>query len=602
MTKSIMNIPEMERWNSLPEMFFAQLEKYRGNVLLADKRDGKWCSLTWAESADQIARLAEGLQRLGVKKGDRVALLSENRPEWVITDIAIMALGAVAVPLYTTYTTRDHLHVLENSGAKVAIVSTEALARTFLPAAHELDTLRHAILIEPVKLSQHINVELYSWEAVLEANPGNLEALKQEAAGITRDETACIIYTSGTGGSPKGVILHHGSILHNCEGAFEVLYPFGLKGNRFLSFLPMSHSFGHLGDCHLPIAVGAEIYFAESLEKLGANMLEVKPAIMLVVPRLFEMIKGKVETAVEKQGGKKQKLFRRTLELGRKYVTDPTSLTLRERIENKALDILVRKKIQARFGGKIKAMVSGGAALNPDVGSFFRAFGVTMLQGYGQTETGPLVSVNCLPDIRTDATGPPVKNTEVKIAEDGEILVRGENVMKGYWRDEQATAEAIRDGWLHTGDIGCFTELGHLKITDRKKDIIVFDKGDNISPQRIEGFLTLEEEIAQAMVYGDGHSYLVGLISPDETWLKNWAQENGRDADLAILKDDKELIKAIHAVVMRVNANLSNIEKVRKFILVSEPFSLENEQITMKMSVRRHVLKEVYGKQLERLY
>jgi long-chain acyl-CoA synthetase len=602
MTKKTEKIVEMERWNSLPAMFFAQLEKHRGDVLLSAKQEGKWSSLTWAESADKIARLAEGLKRLGVKKGDRVALLSENRPEWVIADIAIMALGAVAVPLYTTYTTRDHRHVLENSGAHVAIVSTEGLARAFLPAAHELDTMRHAILIEPLELSQHINIELYRWDEVMEANPGDIEALKQGAEALRRDDTSCIIYTSGTGGSPKGVILHHGSILHNCEGAYEVLYPFGIAGNRFLSFLPMSHAFGHLGDIFLPIAVGAEIHFAESLDKLGANMLEVKPAVMLVVPRLFEMIKGRVETAVEKQGGKKEKLFRRTLELGRKKLDDPASLTFMEKVENKCLDILVRKKIQAHFGGKIKAMVSGGAALNPDVGSFFRAFGLTMLQGYGQTETGPLISVNCLPDIRTDATGPPVKNTEVKIAEDGEILVRGELVMKGYWRNRQATAEVIKDGWLHTGDIGCFTELGHLKITDRKKDIIVFDKGDNVSPQRIEGLLTLEPEIAQAMVYGDGHSYLVGLIVPDELWLKKWAAENGRDAAMEILKDDKNLVKAIHAVVSRVNGKLSNLEKVRKFILSPHLFTVENRQMTPTLKIRRHTIKAEFGDQLEGLY
>ncbi len=290
MTKNAENILELERWNSLPAMFFAQLEKHRGKVLLSAKRDGKWSPLTWAESADKIARLAEGLKRLGIKKGDRVALLSENRPEWVIADVAIMALGAITVPLYTTYTTRDHKHILENSGSRVAIVSTESLARAFLPAAHELDTLRHAILIEPLELSQRINIELHRWDQVMEANPGDIQALKQEAEALTRDDPSCIIYTSGTGGSPKGVILHHGSILHNCEGAYEVLYPFGIAGNRFLSFLPMSHAFGHLGDIFLPIAAGSEIHFAESLEKLGANMLEVKPAIMLVVPRLFAMI------------------------------------------------------------------------------------------------------------------------------------------------------------------------------------------------------------------------------------------------------------------------------------------------------------------------
>ena len=593
---------ELEYWENLPTMFFDQAEKFGDRPFLWQKTDGKWHSLKWRECAKKIAKLSEALKDFGIKPGDRVAILSENRPEWVLADLAIMTAGAIAVPLYTSYTSRDHLHVLENSAAKLAFVSTRALAQTFLPAAHESDFMATAIFMEPVPISQKINVDILSWDAVLNEQDGDVAATAEYAKTLKRDEPATIIYTSGTGGAPKGVVLHHGSLLHNCEGAFKVLSHFNIARERFLSFLPLSHAFGHMGDLFLPLSIGAEIYFAESLDKLGANMIEARPTVMLVVPRLFEMIKGRIETAVEKQGGKKAKLFERTVELGLKKLADPKSLNWGERAENKCLDILVRAKVRKRFGGKMKALVSGGAALNPDVGSFFAAMGMTLLQGYGQTETGPLISVNCPPKIKMDTVGPPVKNTSVRIAEDSEILVQGELVMKGYWNNPDATALAIRDGWLHTGDVGHFDDDGHIKITDRKKDIIVFDKGDNVSPQRIEGLLTLQPEIGQAMVYGDSKSHLVGLMVPDTEWLSNWARDNNKAADLAILKHDRDLIKAISDAVGRVNAKLSNLERVRKFILASEPFSIENEQMTPTLKIRRHVIKAVYGDQLEALY
>lgn len=588
-------------WVTLPGMFFAQAERYGDKPFLWEKRTGRWESLSWKETAHQVAKLGEALKKLGVEAGDRVAILSENRPEWVISDLAIMAIGAISVPLYTTNTTADHLHVLENSGAKVAIVSTVGLTKTFLPAAHDLDKLQTAICMEPFKLSQGLNVELLEWQDVLAKEPGNVGGMIKGFADAKRDDVAIIIYTSGTGGAPKGVILHHGSILHNCEGAIEVLEPLGLDENRFLSFLPLSHAFGHLGDLFLPVSIGAEVYFAEGLEKLGANMTEAKPTVMLVVPRLFETIKGRIETALKKQGPAKVKIFKKALELGaKKHRGAP--MTLVERLENRALSVLVRRKVSKRFGGKLKALVSGGAALNPEVGMFFLSLGVRVLQGYGQTETGPLISVTCPARIKVDAVGPPVKGTRVKIAEDGEILVQGELVMKGYWNDRDATAVAIRDGWLHTGDIGMIDEDGLLKITDRKKDIIVFDKGDNVSPQRIEGLLTLEEEIAQAMVYGDARPYLVGLIVPDDLWFRGWTKKNGKKGDLESLASDPDLVSAIRAVVSRVNGKISNLEKVRKFIIASHDFTIENQQMTPTLKIRRHIIKAEFGDKLDALY
>ena len=593
---------QTKTWTSLPAMFFDQARRHGEEPFLSAKRDGNWHHLSWNEVAKRIARLAEGLTALGIKTGDRVAILSENRPEWVIADIAIMALGAITVPLYTTYTTRDHLHALENSGSKAIIVSKTNLTKTVLPAAHQLDCLKTAILMEPYKITQHLNLDILNWQDVLGTQKGDVAALIEGLAIYKRTDPACIIFTSGTGGAPKGVVLSHGSILHNCEGALDVMQAFKFNLKKFLSFLPLSHAYEHTGGLFLPIIIGCQIYYAESLEKLGANMIEVKPTAMLVVPRLFEMIKGRIEIALEKEGGKKQKLFRRTLELGVKKFKNPASLTLLERVENKCLDLLVRKKVQKRFGGKMQAYVSGGAALNLEVGTFFAALGIRLLQGYGLTETGPLISVTRPPNNKIGSVGPPVKNTEVKIADDGEILVRGELVMTGYWLDVDATDKVIKDGWFHTGDIGEIDSDGDLRITDRKKDIIVFDKGDNVSPQRIEGFLTLEHEIAQAMVYGNAHPYLVGLITPDPDWLARWAKSEGKATTLEALQGDKDLLKAVGEAVTRVNSRLSNIERVRRFTLAKEPFSVENEQMTPTLKIRRHVLKEVYGDDLEGLY
>jgi len=593
---------QTKTWTSLPAMFFDQARRHGEEPFLSAKRDGNWHHLSWNEVAKRIARLAEGLTALGIKTGDRVAILSENRPEWVIADIAIMALGAITVPLYTTYTTRDHLHALENSGSKAIIVSKTNLTKTVLPAAHQLDCLKTAILMEPYKITQHLNLDILNWQDVLGTQKGDVAALIEGLAIYKRTDPACIIFTSGTGGAPKGVVLSHGSILHNCEGALDVMQAFKFNLKKFLSFLPLSHAYEHTGGLFLPIIIGCQIYYAESLEKLGANMIEVKPTAMLVVPRLFEMIKGRIEIALEKEGGKKQKLFQRTLELGGKKFKNPASLTLLERVENKCLDLLVRKKVQKRFGGKMQAYVSGGAALNLEVGTFFAALGIRLLQGYGLTETGPLISVTRPPNNKIGSVGPPVKNTEVKIADDGEILVRGELVMTGYWLDVDATDKVIKDGWFHTGDIGEIDSDGDLRITDRKKDIIVFDKGDNVSPQRIEGFLTLEHEIAQAMVYGNAHPYLVGLITPDPDWLARWAKSEGKATTLEALQGDKDLLKAVGEAVTRVNSRLSNIERVRRFTLAKEPFSVENEQMTPTLKIRRHVLKEVYGDDLEGLY
>ncbi len=589
------------RWQSLTAMFFDQAAKMGSKPLLYAKEGGSWRSRSWTETAEEVSKLAKALEALGVVAGDRVVVVSENRPEWLIADFAIMALGAITVPAYITNTARDHLHILENSGAKAAIVSTKTLARTFLKAAHQSDELEHTITIEEVKLEQQLNVAVHHWNKALAAQEADVAHFARRAKDVSRHDIACLIYTSGTGGAPKGVKTHHGSILHNAEGAIEIFRELGLSNNVFLSFLPLSHAYEHTAGQCWPLTIGAEIWYAESLEKLATNMAEAKPTVMVVVPRLFEMLRTRISRAIEKEGGTKAKLFGRAIELGTK-IAKGERLSFKEKIENIFLNLTVRRKVNNQFGGRIKALVSGGAPLAPDVGYFFEALGLPLLQGYGQTESGPIISVNPPAAPKAHTVGTIFPNTEVKIAEDGEILVKGELVMKGYWRDDKATAKTIVDGWLHTGDIGKFDEDNHIVITDRKKDLIVNDKGDNVSPQRIEGMLALEDEIAQAMVYGDRKPHLVGLIVPDAEWLKGWAKAKGKTLEGMELNADPDLRKAIDAAVTRINHRLSNLEKVRRFIIADEAFSIENEQLTPTLKLRRHVVGELYGERLEKLY
>jgi long-chain acyl-CoA synthetase len=576
---------QLERFDNLVSLFLTRAREKGGKPFLWAKRDGKWQPISWADAAKQVAALGASLERIGLQPGDRVALVSENRPEWLIADLAIMAAGCVTVPTYTTNTTRDHAHVLGNSGARAVIVSTQKLAKNLVPAVLTSSECHHIIGIEEIRAGQLPDwVNVHHW-GDLAGGDGDVAALEEKVAGVGRDDLACIIYTSGTGGAPRGVQLHHGSILHNLEGCTDIISSdFGWDDEVFLSFLPASHAYEHSGGQMFPIALGAEIYYAESLEKLAANIEEVQPTIMVVVPRLFEMLRARIIKSIEAQGGLAKYLLGRALKIGGdKYQgrLKPWDLPM-----DGILSLTLRKKIRAKVGGRQKAWVSGGAPLNPEVGVFFESLGITFLQGYGQTEAGPVISCNRpSAGIRFDTVGVPVKGCEVRIAEDGEIMVRGENVMKGYWRNPDETARVLRDGWLATGDVGHLDEKGRVVITDRKKDILVNDKGDNVSPQRIEGMLTLQSEIAQAMVYGDRRPHLVALLVPDPE-----------------IANAPDLHARLQKAVDRVNADLSVIEKVRRFILADEGFTIENEQLTPSLKIRRHVISDVYGERLDALY
>lgn len=479
-----------QSWNSIGEMFFAQAAKHADQPLLWRKVDGEFRPLTWAQIETDVSLLSRGLRAFGIGAGDRVVIAAENRAEWLISEMAILAAQAIAVPAYVTNTVDDHIHILNNSGAKGAIYSVPKIGERLLPAAHQSPACSFAIAMEPHNIGQKIGgVQVHSWKEAMSAGATLADNVADFARMAKRTDTAVIIHTSGTGGTPKGVMLSHGALLHNCNGARELLRGHSEYGKEvFLSFLPLSHSYEHLAGQLFPMSIAAQIYFAEGIEHLIGNMAEVRPTIMTAVPRLYETMYQRVQKTISQTSGIKRKLFDRALELGIKRYHDPDSLSLGERVMDRIVDLLVRRKVQARYGGRLRFFVSGGAPLNTDIGLFFNALGVKLLQGYGLTESAPVISCNLPDHIKLHAVGPPVAETDVRIAEDGEIMVRGELVMQGYYNEPEATAAAISDGWLHTGDIGLIDEDGYLQITDRKKDIIVNSGGDNVSPQRVEGF------------------------------------------------------------------------------------------------------------------
>ncbi|MEP2735306.1 MAG: long-chain fatty acid--CoA ligase [Erythrobacter sp.] len=599
-----MILDDIDNANSLVELFLTRADAKGDAPFLGRKEDGAWATQSWREVADLVCLLAENLRGLGLEDGDRVALVSENRPEWCIIDLAVMAAGCITVPTYITNTARDHVHILDNSGARAVFVSTEKLLGPLHEALQASGVAEHVIGIEDLHRHQAGSFEFHDWAGMVAGDAAKArQAVEKRMKGFKRTDTACLIYTSGTGGAPRGVMQPHGAILCCIAGATEIVEEdFGIDDERFLSFLPASHAYEHTGGQYLPIAMGGEIYYSEGLEKLASNIEEVRPTIMVVVPRLFEVLRTRIMKQVEKQGKVPNFLMDRALGLEER-TTAKGRQRKRDKPMNFVLEKTLRPKIRGRFGGRVKAMVSGGAPLNPDIGNFFQAMGITLLQGYGQTESGPIISCNRpKTGLKMDTVGPPMRGVEIKIADDGEILCRGELVMTGYWRNKAETARTIKDGWLHTGDIGHLDEAGRIVITDRKKDMIVNDKGDNVAPQKIEGMLTLQPEIAQAMVAGDKRPYVVGLIVPDAEWALEWAQANDENFDMAELQGLPAFKSAVRAAVDRVNADLSVIEKVRKFTFADEAFAIENEEMTPSMKIRRHVIRGRYQEQLDGLY
>jgi len=598
-----MQLSDFDTAGNLVSLFFQRADALGDAPMLWSKSDGVWQAISWAEAARAVCLIAQSLRQAGLCAGDRVMLVSENRPEWCLADLGIMAAGCITVPTYTTNTERDHIHILENSGARAAVVSTAKLAAGLVPAVSQTDVCEYLFSMEPIRHAQEGNFAYRAWDDLIAGDASAARtAVDARIAAIDRHDLACIIYTSGTGGAPRGVRQHHGAILCNIAGCAHVFAEdFGWGEEVFLSFLPLSHAYEHTGGQFFPIGLGGQIYYAESLDKLSRNIEEVRPTFMVVVPRLFEVLRTRIMKTVEKQGRFASRLMDWAIAIGRRKADGrrrPSDLAM-----NVLLNRTLRPKIRQRFGGRMKAMVSGGAPLNPEIGTFFSSLGLVLLQGYGQTEAGPVISCNRpATGLKMDTVGPPLRGAEVKIAPDGEILVRGELVTHGYWGNDAATARTIKDDWLYTGDIGHFDTGGRIVITDRKKDMIVNDKGDNVSPQKVESMLTLQPEIAQAMVVGDKRPYIVGLIVPDAEWALDWAQANDEKFDLAALQDLPAFRNDVRAAVDRVNTSLSVVEKVRQFAFADEAFSIENEEMTPSLKIRRHKLKERYGARLDGLY
>ena len=574
----------LDNLNNLIELFANQANKQnKRDIFLEWLNPSNKKTYTWEQTENNILNLSKVIKE-NIKEGDRCLLVSENRPEWFVSDLAIMLAGGITVPAYTTYIEDDYKYLIEDCEPSLVIVSNNEMLKKLHNLINEKDFINKVVTLDQIDNVIN-NLHINNKEKYLDYNSitkNNLLAEdKIENNKLKRNSPACIIYTSGTGGNPKGVILSHGGILNNVVGSCEITKPLFNSRPVFLTWLPLSHSYEHCLQ-FVQIAVGARVFYAEKIEKLLENISEAKPTIMAAVPRFYQNLYNKINMNLKKQTGLKAKLIDATIRLGRKKLLNQ-KMTFSEKLLNFVVDRLVRKKIKKQFGGNLKAFVSGGGALDKEIGEFLNAIGLPTLQGYGLTETSPVVSCNPIHKIKVETVGPPFKGNEVKIAEDGEILVKGENVMLGYWNKKEETEKVIINGWLHTGDIGEIDPNdGYLKITDRKKDIIVSAGGDNISPAKIENMITNEPEIDQCMVYGDKKNYLVALIVPNKDFL-----------------NEKE---KINKVIEKINKKLTLLEKIKKIQLIDENFSIENGLMTPTMKVKRKKVTEKYKNQLENLY
>ena len=562
--------------NNLNQLFFEKYSslKDKNEILLTNLKEPKK-SYSWSEVFKSINILSTELSKF-VTKGDRCLLISENRPEWFISDLSIMLSQSITVPAYTTYIEKDYDYIIDDCSPSVIFVSND----------EQFNKIKNI-----VKKKNFIK-KIFSFEKIEDLDPKNyinINNLMNESkdnnfnltSNLNRKDVACIIYTSGTQGNPKGVMLSHGGILNNCEGAIELLNPLIKNNNpKFLTWLPLSHSYEHTVQ-FVQVSVNAKVFYAESIEKLIKNMNDCSPDIMTAVPRFYQNLFQKINSNFEKIKGVKKMLINKTISLGLKK-NKKIPLNFFEKIQDFLLDKIIRKKIKAQFGGSLKTFVSGGGALDKEVGYFLNAIGLPTLQGYGLTEASPVVSCNPIDDIRVDTVGPPFKGNEVKIAEDGEILVKGENVMLGYWNNTLETNKVLKDGWLHTGDIGVF-EKNYLKITDRKKDIIITPGGDNISPLKIENEIINSNLFDQAIVFGDNKPYLIALLV---------LSDDKKDLDKVEIKDEIE----------KINNNLSKIEKIKKYFLINEKFSIENGMLTPTLKLKRFKIIQKYKNSIEKLY
>ena len=566
---------QINKINNLLELFYQQYQKQnKENIFLQSLKEPKK-EYSWEDVYLSINKLSEEISKY-IKKGDRCLLVSENRPEWMISDLSIMLSGGITVPSYITYTERDYEYIIDDCTPTIIIISDKIQYEKIKNIIPKKNFIKKIIFFENIeKINEELNLKISDILKRNKCNNENFFNLK-----IKRKDIACIIYTSGTQGNPKGVILTHGGILNNCEGAYGLLKTFISKNPKFLTWLPLSHSYEHTVQ-FVQIIVGAKVFYAESIDKLIKNMSDCSPEIMTAVPRFYQNLYQKIDASFSKTIGLKKFLVYQTVKLGKKKL-NKEKCSLIENLINFICEKLVRKKIKNQFGGNLKTFISGGGALDKEVGSFLNAIGLPTLQGYGLTETSPVVSCNSIEDIRVETVGKPFKGNLVKIADDGEILVKGENVMLGYWKNDEETNKVLKNGWLYTGDIGEF-DGEFLKITDRKKDIIITPGGDNISPVKIENDLNKSDLVEQSLVYGDGKPYLVSLIVLSKEYIDITEEQIQQEID-------------------KINKNLSKIEKIKKFFTIKDQFTIANNMMTPTLKLKRYKIIKKYEKEFEKLF
>ncbi|MBE3110534.1 MAG: long-chain fatty acid--CoA ligase [Acidobacteria bacterium] len=586
---------------TLSQLFLSTVKTYIKDGLLTAKVEGRYVPLSTAEVARRVKQLSLGLADLGLGPGDKLVIFSENRPEWTMTDFAVLCAGAVTVPIYTSLMPEQVKYIINDSDAKIVVCSNRDLWLKVEAVKHDLPSVHHFVLIDEQGPEGTLSLSevMGRGTSVAAADPGLFE---KRALAVKPDDVASIIYTSGTTGIPKGVVLSHGNFVSNAK-ALDAVTEFTDK-DTILSFLPLSHVLERMTTFSF-LYKGATIAYAESIETVAENLLEVRPTIMISVPRLFDKIYAKVMDNVLTQSPLKRKIFFWALKVGKKYGARkirhrgiPWGLGVRRNLAAK----LVFSKIVEKTGGRVHFFVSGGAPLSSDVAEFFYAIGITILEGYGLTETSPVLTCNTFDKMKFGTVGTPVPGVEIRIAKDGEILAKGPNVMKGYYKKDQETREAFEGGWFHTGDIGHFDEEGFLVITDRKKDLIVTAGGKNVAPQPIENLLKMNPYIQNAVVVGGGRKFISALIVPNFERIEAYARTSGIPfASRKDLVEREEIVNFILAEVNRTTPHLASYERIKKVVLLDRDFDVDSE-LTPSLKVKRHIVEKTFKALIDFLY
>jgi len=588
---------------TLNELFFAAIEKYDKPDALQYKVNGRYTPMSHREIERRVRHAALGLMSLGVKRGERVGILSENRPEWAISDYACLTSGLTDVPIYPTLPADQIAYILKDSGAVAIFVSTPEQAAKIAEVRSQLPALTHVISFDEAGAAADMTLAALEHRGAAAETPQSLDAYRRTAESVQPDDLATLIYTSGTTGYPKGVMLTHNNIRSNIEAT---RYKLPFEGNDVaLSFLPLSHIFERMGD-YLMFATGSSIAYAEGLDTVPQNMIEARPTVVFSVPRLYEKMYARVLQNALAGGFVKKRIFYWARGVADKWADEKLAgrephgmLARKYAIAQK----LVFSKLKERTGGRLRFFVSGGAPLAPEINKFFYAAGLIILEGYGLTETSPVIGVNTPKDFRIGTIGRPVNGVEVMIAADGEILTRGPGVMKGYFNNPTATAEAIdSEGWFHTGDIGELRD-GFIAITDRKKDIIVTAGGKNIAPQPVENLVKTNKFVSQAVMIGDKRRFPSMLIVPNFEQLEAWAKRKGiLWTDRAQLIKNPAVLAKMDEEVLGHCTGLAHYETPRKIALLEHDFSLEKGEMTPTQKVKRRVVDRNYKSVIDSIY